>query len=220
MKTNEDITRIPREKFEFVNHGEKIADRKFDDKPVSYMKDAWIRFRKNKGSIVAALIILIIILYSFAAPLLTTNFDHKFMDVYYAKKPPKDLLLSKIGIADGGTNRDFSEKGLIKAIAVGIGAEDHDGTGDVTLEEGMESYYQPMLKIGEGRQMTEIKGAKPKTIYSARIDNYLEVGFMYRSIEQSEYHDIVAWQEETGKQILYPLVADNEYNIDATDANN
>ncbi|MBO5667371.1 MAG: hypothetical protein J6S45_07975, partial [Firmicutes bacterium] len=126
MKTNEEITMIPREKFEFVNHGEKISDRKFDDKPVSYMKDAWIRFRKNKGSIVAALIILAIFAYSLICPLLITNYDNTFMDVYYAKKPPKDLLLSKIGIADGGTNRDFSEKGLIKAIAVGIGAEDRD----------------------------------------------------------------------------------------------
>jgi len=220
MKTNEDITKIPREKFEFVNHGERISDKKFDDKPVGYMKDAWIRFRKNKGSIVAAIIILCIFAYSLLCPLLITNYDGTFMDVFYAKKPPKDLLLSKIGIADGGTNRDFSEKGLIKAIAVGIGAEDRDGAGDATLEEGMESFYQPMLKIGEGRVMTEIKGAKPKTIYKGRIDNYMEVGFLYRSIEQSEYHDIVAWQEETGMQVLYPLVADNEYNIDATDANN
>ncbi len=85
MNKNIDYTNIPKEKFSFVNHGERISDKKFDDKPIGYFKDAWIRFRKNKGSIVAALIILIIILYSFAAPLLTTNFDHTFMDVYYAK---------------------------------------------------------------------------------------------------------------------------------------
>ncbi|MBQ7983835.1 MAG: ABC transporter permease, partial [Clostridia bacterium] len=203
-----------------VNHGERISDKKFEDKPVGYFKDAWIRFRKNKGSVVAAIIILCIVAFSIFCPLLTTNFDAKFMDVYYSKMPPRNILLSHIGIADGSTSRDFSDKGLIKAIAVGIGAEDRDGAGDVTIAEGMASAYQPMLKIGEGVEKTEIKGAKPKTIFSGKIENYYEVGFMYKSIEQSEYAKMVAWQEETGRQILYPLVADNEYNIDATDANN
>ena len=214
------LPRIEKEKFEFVNRGERISDKKFDDKPVGYFKDAWIRFRKNKGSVVAAIIILCIVAFSFLCPLLTTNFDAAFMDVYYAKKPPRNMLLSNIGIADGGTNRDFSEKSLVKAIAIGMAAEDHDGTGDVTLEIGMDSAYQPMLKIGEGEEYTEIKGAKPKTIYPGRIENYLEVGFMYKSIEQSEYAKIVAWQAETGLQILYPLIADNEYNLDSSDANN
>ena len=30
--------------------GEKLSDKKFSDKPIGYMKDAWIRFRKNKAS--------------------------------------------------------------------------------------------------------------------------------------------------------------------------
>ena len=34
----------------------------------------------------------------------------------------------------------------------------------------------------EQSDITEIKGAKPKTIFEGRIDNYLEVGFLYRSI--------------------------------------
>ncbi|MBR6653754.1 MAG: ABC transporter permease [Oscillospiraceae bacterium] len=220
MNKNVDYMNIPQEQFEFVNHGERISDKKFEDKPIGYFKDAWIRFRKNKASIVAAIIILLIVLFAFAAPLLTTNFTDTFMDVFYAKKPPRNLTLMNIGIADGGTDRDFSDKGLIKAIGIGMAAEDRDGAGDVTLEEGMVSYYQPMIEIGNSYEITEIKGAKPKTIFEGRIDNYLEVGFLYRSIEQSEYHKIVAWEEETGLQVLYPLVAENEWNIDSSDANN
>ncbi len=219
MNKNIDYTSIPKEKFSFVNHGERISDKKFDDKPIGYFKDAWIRFRKNKGSIVAAIIILIIILYSFAAPLLTTNFDHTFMDVYYAKKPPRILWMRNIGVADGGTSRDFEEKGLIKAVSIGMAAEDKDGSGDVTAAEGLASYYQPMLKIGEGREVNEIRGQAPKTYYKGRIDNYLEEGFLYKSIEQAEYQRILAWQEETGYPVLYPLIEDNEYNLDANDAN-
>lgn len=220
MNKNVDYMNIPQEQFEFVNHGERISDKKFEDKPIGYFKDAWIRFRKNKASIVAAIIILLIVLFAFAAPLLTTNFTDTFMDVFYAKKPPRNLTLMNIGIADGGTDRDFSDKGLIKAIGIGMAAEDRDGAGDVTLEEGMASYYQPMIEIGKSYEITEIKGAKPKTIFEGRIDNYLEVGFLYRSIEQSEYHKIVAWEKETGLQVLYPLIAENEWNIDSSDANN
>ncbi len=223
MKQSYDTSKLPKldsSKFEFVNRGERISDKKFEDKPIGYFRDAWIRFRKNKGSVVAAIIILCIFAFSFVCPLLTTNFDATFMDVYYAKMPPRNILLSHIGIADGGTDRDFSEKALIKAIGIGMAAEDHDGTGKITLEQGMESKYQPMLKIGEGREYNEIKGAKPKTIYSCRIENYQEVGFMYRAIEQSEYAEIKAWEAETGLQILYPLIAENQYNLDPADANN
>ena len=42
--------KIPPEKFEFVHSGERIADKKFEDKPIGYFKDAWIRFRKNHAS--------------------------------------------------------------------------------------------------------------------------------------------------------------------------
>lgn len=208
------------EKFEFVSQVEQLTEQKFDDKPIGYFEDAWIRFCKNKASIAAGIIILLIILYALAAPVLITNHSGTFMDVFYSKKPPRNLFLKKIGIADGGSKRDFTEKGLIKAAAIGMAAEDHTGTGDITLQEGMASEYQPILRISEGQELSEIKGASPKTIYHGKIDTYLEVGFIYRSIEQAEYQKIIHWQEETGRQVLYPLIANNEYNTDASDANN
>ena len=45
---NNNFDMIPKEKFEFVSHGEKIFDKKLETKPIGYFKDAWIRFRKNK----------------------------------------------------------------------------------------------------------------------------------------------------------------------------
>ena len=215
---NAEYEHIPAEKFRFVHEGERLTDKQFEDKPIGYFRDAWIRFRKNKASVVATVIIVIIVLFAFLAPLLNTRYDSRFLDTYYSKKSPRNLLLREIGIADGGANRSFSEKGLIRAIAVGIGAEDWDGHG-ATLEEGMESYYQPMLKIGEG--VTSLDALKKETVtYAGRIDTYLEVGFLYRSIEQSEYQSIRAFEEETGLKVLYPLIEDNQYNPDPTDANN
>ena len=208
---------IPKEKFTFVNEGERLSDQKFEDKPVSYFKDAWIRFRKSKASVVATVIIVCIILYAFLAPLLITSHESTFMVNMYAKKPARVASLREYGIMDGGVNRDFSEKGLIKNVAVGIGAEDWDGRG-VSLEEGLESEYQPMLKIGEPK--TIIGPAKKESkSYEGRIDAYLEVGFFYRSIKQDELQKILDWEAETGKHILYPLIEDNKWNMDTQDAN-
>ncbi|MBP5353643.1 MAG: ABC transporter permease [Lachnospiraceae bacterium] len=215
-----DINNIPEEKFAFVNRDEKLTDTKFVDKPVGYLKDAWIRFCKNKGSIVAAIIIAIILIYAFVTPALFTKYDQTFMDVYYAKKPSRNLWLSEhFGICQGTTTRDFNERALVLRIAIGMGAEDHDGSGSVTLEEGMASYYQPMKEIGEGVEITGMIGAKDKTVYTCTLDAYLEFGFQYRSIEQAEYARIRAWEQQTGLQVLYPLVEENEWCLDPLDAN-
>ena len=211
------LEHIDKSRFAFVNQGERISDKKFEDKPIGYFKDALIRFRKSHASVVAFIIIVLIILYSLLAPLLITNHSATFMDNMYAKKPGRVESLREFGILDGGVNRDFSDKSLIRAVAMGMGAEDWDGQG-VTLEEGLNSEYQPMLDISD--PIVYIGANKKETVaYKGRIDAYLEVGFIYKSIPQSEYDKIVAWEEETGLHVLYPLIEDNEYNMDANDAN-
>ncbi len=214
-----DLNTIPADKFEFVHDGERLMDKKFDDKPISYFKDAWIRFRKNKASVVASVIIIFIILFAFFMPLFVSNYDSTFMDPYYAKKGPRNLFLKQFGIAEGTVNRDFSERALVKALAVGIGAADWDDH-DATLEEGLESYYQPIIN-GLGEKSVKLDAKKQEVnYYKTDVDVYLEVGFIYRSVEQQEYQRILDWQNETGIQVLFPLVEANEYNFDAADANN
>ena len=209
--------KIPPEKFEFVHSGERIADKKFEDKPIGYFKDAWIRFRKNHASVVATIIIICIVLFAFLTPIFNTRYNARFMDSYYAKKAPRALALRPLGIFDGGTTRTFSEKGLIKAIAIGVGAEDYDGR-SVSLGEGLGSYYQPMLKIGD--PIEKRAGKKITLTFNGKIDTYLEVGFMYLSLEQAEYQRIVQWEKDNNLHVFYPLVENNSYNADAKDANN
>ena len=209
--------KIPPEKFEFVHSGERIADKKFEDKPIGYFMDAWIRFRKNHASVVATIIIICIVLFAFLTPIFNTRYNARFMDSYYAKKAPRALALRPYGIFDGGTTRTFSEKGLIKAIAIGVGAEDYDGR-SVSLGEGLESYYQPMLKIGD--PIEKRAGKKITLTFNGKIDTYLEVGFMYLSLEQAEYQRIVQWEKDNNLHVFYPLVENNSYNADAKDANN
>lgn len=209
--------KIPPEKFEFVHSGERIADKKFEDKPIGYFKDAWIRFRKNHASVVATIIIICIVLFAFLTPIFNTRYNARFMDSYYAKKAPRSLALRPLGIFDGGTSRTFSEKGLIKAIAIGVGAEDYDGR-SVSLGEGLESYYQPMLNISD--PIEKRAGKKITLTFNGKIDTYLEVGFMYLSLEQAEYQRIVQWEKDNNLHVFYPLVENNSYNADAKDANN
>lgn len=212
------FTNIPKDKFHFVNEGERLKDAKFEDKPIGYFKDAWIRFRKSKASVVASIIIILIILFAFLAPLCVTTHDATFMAASYAKKPGRIVgPLYDLGILDGSVSRDFSDKGLIRSVAMGIAAEDWDGHG-VTYAEGMESDYQPIRKIGDS--YTSIgAGNKENTIYPARIDTYLETGFAYMTVEQSEYAKILEFEAETGIHVLYPLIEENEWNLDPLDAN-
>ena len=208
---------IPKDKFTFVNAGERLSDQKFEDKPIGYFKDAWIRFRKSKASVAATIIIACIILYAFLAPLLITSHESTFMVNMYAKKPARVESLHDWKAFDGGVDRDFSEKGLIKAVGIGIGAEDWAGKG-VSLEDGLASEYQPMLEIGEPKTIVG-PGKKESKSFAGRVDAYLEVGFFYRSIKQDELKKIQAWEEATGKKILYPLIENNKWNLDPQDAN-
>ena len=206
----EDLKNIPKEKFEFADRGDISHDKKFDTKPIGYFKDAWLRFCKNKASVVAAVIIVIIILYALITPLCGIP---EFMDTYYARMAPRNIALSSIGIAQGGATNDYNERTLILNYSLGIAAEDADGSGEITWEEGLDSYYQPVLKV---KGSTRNSGS---TVYTVKVDSYLAVGFLYRSIPQSEYADIMAWQEETGLQVLFPLIEDNEYTLDSSNAN-
>ena len=218
---NNENKRFSPEMFQLVNHGERISDKKFEDKPIGYMKDAWIRFRKNKASIVAAVIIICIVLYAFLTPLFVTKYDSTFLDPYYAKKGPRVEALYSLGF-NGGSTRTFSEKGLLVAIGIGVGAMDYEGNGNITLADSLvDNKYQPMvdLDMEDSYLVSEIKGKDPTLYVPATIDTYLEVGFIYKNVKQAEYQKMLAWQEETGIQLFYPLVEDNEYNLDATNAN-
>ena len=234
------INHIPKEKFTFVNEGTRLKDKKFDDKPIGYFKDAWIRFRKNKASVVATVIIVLIILFSFVAPLLITGHDAQLMDVKYAKKPPRVASLYHLEYFDGGVNQSYTDAKMDYTVAIAIGAVDADGSGDWTIEEALAGEYSPILDMSDpsvvkvtdddsgGKTPLGKKEKKREysATYSLEVDTYLEVGFIYKDVEQAEYHRIVEWQEKTGIQVLYPLVdfystdkKGQPYCIDQQDAN-
>ena len=210
---------IPKDEFVFANAGERITDKRLEEKPVGFLKDTWIRFRGNRASVAATVIILLVILYAFLAPLLITSHDAKFMDSMYAKKPGRvGWLRDTFGLLDGGVERDFSEKNLILTLGIGVAAEDQTGKGSRKLHSAMESPYQPMRKVGQPKTFLD-PTRQEVTVYPGRVDTYLEVGFVYRDIEQHRLQEILAWQEASGKPLLYPLIEDNEWCADIENAN-
>ena len=91
--------KIDPSKFELVNEADKLHDKKFEDKPIGYFKDAWIRFRKSKASVVAAAIIVFIVLFALIAPMCIRSHDQAFMVPTYAKNSPRIVALKNRGIA-------------------------------------------------------------------------------------------------------------------------
>ncbi len=213
----ENRNNIPKEKFSFIHEGERLSDKKFEDKPIGYFKDAWIRFRKSKASVVAAIIIICIVLYSFVMPLFITSHDATFMCGDYAKKPSRVTWLRPYGIATGGVVQDNEEAAFINLMAMAVAAEGKNGE-VISLGASMDSPYQVVLK--SGTPFTQEEDNKTKVFFPATIDTYLQVGFMYKDVEQEEYKRIVEWQEQTGLQVLYPLIdTQNEYCFDEDNAN-
>ncbi len=216
MSKQIDMKNIPAEKFEFAQAGANIHDEKFKTKPIGYFQDAWIRFKKNKASIVATIIIGLVALYAIVVPFIS-NYELGDQDGVYTKSRPYIPALSFMKAFDGGFNQKLNDRYLIYYAGIGMAAEDGQAVGGITWDEGMNSEYAPIISVGE-----EYK-EQGKTYRNVRTHSYYSKGFQYLSLTQAEYDAILAWEKESGIQVVYPMVDINntaycDYN-NASDAN-
>ena len=182
MMNNNEYINIPKEKFEFATHGEKIHDRKLETKPIGYFKDAWIRFRKNKSSVVAACIIIFLVLFAIIVPIFS-NYTVDDRDGYYSTVLPKNSLLEGTGFWDGTSVKTLNRTGYLYRLAVG-------------LESGNK------VIVGKADMSYDAEGNE---VYKARVDSYNEVGFVYLNLTEAEYVALQAYQDEKQIQIMYPI---------------
>lgn len=170
----------PKEKFVFVQQSETIHDAKFETKAVGYFRDAWGRFQKNKGSVLAAIIIILLVLFAVLTPIFST-YNMSFTDSYYTYVLPKSKLLSPIGIWDGCTSK--------------------------TVNQQTYDFYEACGAIAEVKDSYEdtVNGRK-NTYYDISVDSYRSVGYVYINLTPAEYEAALAYQEETGIQLFHPLV--------------
>ncbi len=90
----------PKEMFEFVHKDDMIHDANFETQPVGYFKDAMIRLKRNKASVLSFSVICLIAFFSVFGPAMTP-YGFNDQDGGLANMPPRIPGLEKLGIADG-----------------------------------------------------------------------------------------------------------------------
>ena len=87
-------------KLVLVQMDETISDSKFEGKPIGFLKDAMIRFCRNKGSLIAFFVILLMILLAIFGPSFN-EYGYNEQNGDIKDLPPKVPGLCEIGIMDG-----------------------------------------------------------------------------------------------------------------------
>lgn len=173
---------IPKEKFQLANQGERISDKKFDSKPIGYFADAFKRFKKNKSSVIAATIIIILFIYAMITPMVS-NYDVNFRDGYYKLLTPKCEPLAWLGW-DGCVVQNEQQAGYDYYNSIG------QEYGESAVKEVRRTYVDQ----NTGKQY-----------YELYVDSYDKVGFIYVDLSQEGYDALKAYQNETGIQVCYPM---------------
>jgi oligopeptide transport system permease protein len=92
-------------KFTFIHElDDKINDVPFETKEISYYQDSWLRFRKNKASVVAFVIIVIILFFVAFGPFMVSYdlFEERPNEArQLSYLTPKVPVLENFGILDG-----------------------------------------------------------------------------------------------------------------------
>lgn len=189
MATIQDYDQIPAEKFQFAKKTDLSHDKKFDTKPVSYFQGAFRRFSNNKGAVVGGIVVLCLLLFAIIAPFFTP-YQPAYYDMMYTYVSPKNNLFVNMGLDfwDGCKEKDTNKLGYLRDLAIA------------------EETGRDVIKNGEYTINDEGN-------YIYRYNTYYGVGFgKYKIISRQEYEDLQAYQNETGIQVLYPVVSISERN--------
>ena len=177
----QNIQSIPKEKFTFVKNNDLMHDKKLATKPRGYFADAFVRFCKNKGAVVGAIVIVFLLLFALIAPF-CTPYTVDYFDTTFSLMQPKNELFASTNFWDGCKTKETGFNGFIEDYAIGL------ETGKAIIKNG------EYTKSDEG-------------IYSYRYDTYYGTGFgRYKTVTIEEYNDIQRYQNETGRQVIYPTV--------------
>lgn len=96
----EELANIPASKFRMKQADDVILDEEFKTEAVGFWKDAFLRLRKSKVSVISFTVIMIIVLGAIFVPSLT-GYTYTEQNVDQQYLPPKIPGLENLGIADG-----------------------------------------------------------------------------------------------------------------------
>ena len=186
---------ISKEKFVFHTHGERLHDTKLETKPVSYFRDAFNRFAKNKASILATFIIGILVLFAIIAPF-CTPYEVAYEDANYAFALPRNELFYELGLNfwDGGKEIEVNKLTYDRYLAI----EQEIGRKVIMTD--------PVIKATNSKDTTS-KGPikKDNELYCFRLDTYSSVGAKFLLLTLEEYQALQAYQDAHNVQIILPI---------------
>ena len=187
---------ISKDKFRFADPNRRTGDKKFDTKQMSYAKDVFVRFCKNKSSVVAAIIILLLVLFAIFVPMFCETpyslalKDNKYLEYKYFL--PKAEIFANSGFWDGGRDRTVNKSDYLKLMALA------QETGNRTIISISKADYPELDLNGNVVGNT--------TYYDLRWDSYGGVGMTNLDLTAEQFKAIQDWQNETGIQVIYPAV--------------
>ena len=184
---------IPKEKFQFAKQNDTSHDKKLDTKPVSYLKDAFSRFKKNKASITASIIIGILILFALIVPIFS-KYTVAYNDINYSYTLPKNELFYSLGIDfwDGCQEKELKGETFYRYYAMGL------ETGHYAIKNQDKGGYEIIETVDS---MTN----KKVKLYKFRLDTYQYKGVVFMDVTPEQYQSIQKYQDETGIQVIYPI---------------
>ena len=172
------------DKFVFVQQDKKIHDVKFETKPVSYLRGCWNRFRSNKGSIVAGIILLVVLSFALFAPL-TTWRTVEWNDANYQYVLPKSPWFEGTGFWDGTEKIKIYEAEYNKYA-------------------NFDSESKPVLELIDHGTEKNVIGELQEWYYIRR-DSYA-IGAKVFTVATEEFERIRQWEEKNNRKILLPYV--------------
>ena len=184
---------IPQELFEFAQLDAELHDKKIETKARGYFEDALIRFKKNKSSVVAAWIILLLVLFAILSPLFSP-YTMKDKDTVYQNFPPfvPSVAAKNTGHLDGAKTLS-SQNELM-----------YDKWQAIAAETGM----NPVIRVLGTEEVSSIYRGKERitTYYKLEMNSYYAIGIRTQTFSFEEFEEIQQFQNETGIQVIYPWV--------------
>ncbi len=186
---------------EVPNHGD-LHDQAFETKPVSFLRDSFNRFAKNKASIIGAAIILIIALYGIIVPFVmptahvdSVSYPNGFGDSEFQYATPYCSWFAGTGFWDGTKTKTVAEDELNTLI----------------YDDSNHPYYVK-TESSSVRKVASITF----TTYVIRYDTYA-VGNKEVKLSESEYASLKEYDvkraSEGKSSILKPLVDSASYLV-------
>lgn len=96
----DDILKKDAADFELVQRDQEIRDVEFKTEAVSYAKDVWRRFKRDKVTVLALWIIIVIVVMAIVGPYLSPH-DYLEQNRAHQDLPPRIQGIEKLGILDG-----------------------------------------------------------------------------------------------------------------------